>query len=288
MKSIKKIVTLLIIFVLSATLNVHAEGESTGEITLTPSATEVNPGDEVTIILNSKCQTGIGGLDSILDWDNSKVEFTNQSEFQLSGIDDETGKFVFSVLYNGDATEAELAILKFTVSDTVNAGETIIIKFSEIELIDVNYNDITLADEEIVLTVAGDDQNSGEGEGTQTPGEGEGTQTPGEGEGTQTPGEGEGTQTPGEGEGTQTPGEGEGTQTPGEGEGTQTPGEGEGTQTPDKNEENTKPSDEEDKTIADKPINNAGIEQYALTLIFVTILVTVGLYIKCRSYSDIK
>jgi len=162
MKRCKKIILLALIFILSLSLNVYADSPS-AEITFTQSATSVKPGETITISLTAKCATGIEGIESILEWDKTKLEFTNAESLAATGytsmsdFDDATGKFSLSLFYTGaeTPTNAKFAELKFKVLTGVNAEEELSVKLSNIELGDSNDDWITIEDKEIITKVAG-------------------------------------------------------------------------------------------------------------------------------------
>ena len=130
-----------------------ANSQNGAQITLTPSGTGGHMGDTITIKISAKCATGLGGVDAILDWDKSKLEFTNQTSFPLRGVNNSTGKFNLSLLYDGDENEAELATLQFKILDAAVIGETLNISLSNIELIDGNIDSIGVDNKSIALNV---------------------------------------------------------------------------------------------------------------------------------------
>ena len=281
MKSCKKILLLVIALVLAMNINVKAADFATepsdtvtDDVTLTASVTEAKVGDKVTITVRAKCSTGIGGVDATLDWDDAKLDFSNEGNFQLSGLDETTGEFVFSVLYDGDELEDDVATLEFTVLETATVGEKLKVSLSDMNIINYDYEDIAVEDKEVIITVIGEGETPGGDEGE------EGTPGGNEGEGEKPGGnEGEGEKPGGnEGEGEKPGGnEGEG-EKPGGNQGeSEKPGEDQGEQ---------KPSDDKDDTTADKEINNAGLQGNALILI-TTGIVVIALYIKCKKYSDV-
>ncbi len=272
MKKLKKIALLVVILMLSTILNVYAAG--TAQITVTPSVTEVKAGDTFTITLAAKCETGIEGIEATLVYDKTKLKLTEKAAegfTSMSGEVLETGEYKVSILFTDttDApTEANFATLTFEALDTVATDEVLTVKLTEIEVGDSDDEWIKVEDKEVALTVV-TEENSGDGE--QTPDGGE--QTPDGGE--QTPEGGE--QTPDGGE--QTPEGGE--QTPEGGE--QTPEGGE--QTPDDGEQGEQIPD---NTIADKPINNAGLANFASIAVVGIAVLAIALYAKCRTYRDVK
>ena len=314
MKIYRKILLLVIALIIAMNVNVIAAdyatepSDSINDVTL-KGAAEAKIGDVVEITVSAKCTTGIGGLDSVLTWDSSKVEFTNEADFQLSGLDTSTNEFRFSVLCDEDANEADIATLKFKILDTATVGEKLSIKFSKIEIIDNNYESVNVVDKEQAITVI--DSN-----GSETPG---GEENPGENEEktlssiaittkatkltykvgekfdktgmavTATYSDGTSKEITGY---TYSP---NGKLSINDKTITITYTEGEVTKTTTqtitvesaKTEEPKEPN-KKDETIANKPINNAGVEQYAIALISVVAIAAVVLYKKCKKYRDIK
>lgn len=159
MKICKKIVLLLIIFVLSSTLNVFADnGATNAEVRFTTTTKELKVGETVEITLVAKCETGISGLDSTLSWDKTKLELTNQSQLEsttMSGVDESTGKFKLSVFASTETSdEVELVKVSFKVLETATPGEELNIALSDIELYDNNVDTVNIEDKTVTLTVA--------------------------------------------------------------------------------------------------------------------------------------
>lgn len=253
MKKIIKIASLVVIFVLSVTINVYA-AEPNAEVTLTPSATTAKVGETVTITVSAKCATKIEGIDSTLSWDNTKLELTNQDSLaangfiSMSGADDSTGKFKLSVLYGGSGetpTEAAFATLTFKVLDGAVANEKLTVALSEVEVGDSNDDWFEVNVQNVEITIVTED---GGNEPVEKPDEPE--EKP-----------------------TEKPDEQP------EEKPTETPNDST------KNEENKDTS--KDNTIADKTINHAGVANYAI-IIFALAIITIALYAKCRTYKDIK
>lgn len=302
MKRFRKVAVLVMIFILSTTLAVFADNSS-AEITLTPAPTSAKVGESITIDLSAKCATGIEGIDSTLTWDSTKLELTNQDALaskgyiSMSGTDESTGEFKLSVLYGGSGktpTESSFATLNFKILEAAKANEKLSVTLSGIEVGDSEDNWITVGDKTVQLTVledtppAGDENVPSEDESTPPS---EDDNVPSEDENTP-PAEDD--NAPSEDESTP-PAEDE--KEPSEDENTP-PAEDENEPAEDENEpsedestppaEDTKdPSQEEDTTIADKPINNAGLANYAMILA-VAIILTVALYLKCKKYKDVK
>lgn len=172
MKICKKIVLITMAFLMLTTLKVYADDYADtatlvdAKVTLVPSSTTVKAGEIVTITISAKCEKGIDGIDATLEYDKTKLELTGletQNYYtSFSDTDDETGKFKFSVLY-GDVgapaespNEARIAIISFKVLDKVNNKEDIIIKLSEIEVVDPSFETTIAEDEQTILTVVGE------------------------------------------------------------------------------------------------------------------------------------
>lgn len=190
MEKIKKITILLIILILSMTANVYAENEKI-EITLKPSSTEVKSGDTISIVISAKAQSELEGISGILEYDNTKLEFTKYEVHEyytdLTGKDEETKKTSLCVMYgtlvapDTAPQEAELITLTFKVLDTAVVGETLKIELKEVLAGDFIYEDwVELTDKQVELLVVNNEQTPNEeqkpSQEEQTPSQGE--QTP--------------------------------------------------------------------------------------------------------------
>ena len=233
MKKCKKIALLVIVFLLSTTLNVFADGAS-ANITLTPSPATAKAGDTVTVTLSAECATKIEGIDSTLSWDNTKLQLTNQDALatngyiSMSGVDESTGEFKLSVLYNGSGdapTQTDFATLNFKLLEAVTANEKLAITLSKIEVGDSDDAWIAVGDKTIELTVEGDVPPSDGGEDETNPPAGEDETNPPSGEGDEPPEGEDGTNPPAD-EGDE-PTEGEDGTNPPEGNGGDEPTDGE-------------------------------------------------------------
>lgn len=185
MKICKKIAFILIIFILSTVFNVYAADyvvdptyptHPTAEVTLTQSSTTTKVGETITITISAKCQTGIEGLDAILEYDKTKLEYVGleaKNYFtSYSDIDEGTGEFIFSVLYGEIGApkeapnEAVLATVSFKVLDTATGNEKLTIKLSEIQVIDPEEACIEVNNQQVTLTIIGNqDPEGGDPEG---------------------------------------------------------------------------------------------------------------------------
>lgn len=266
MKNCKKIALLAILFILSMALNVYAAdytGDVAAAVTVTQSATTAKIGETVTVIIVARCEEGIEGFDGVLTWNATKLELTNAAEVieSTGGLSDfsgeTTGEFLLTKMASSSTKdELNVATLNFKVLDEVEVNEKIEVVLSEIEVGDSNENYITLEDQTIEITVIDDETI----EDDDTPGDEE--QVPGDEE-----------QEPDDEE--QVPDDEE--QTPNDEE--QTPSDEE--QKPSDNEE------EKDPTIADKPINNAGLATFA-PIAVIGIVIAIVFYEKYRKYRDVK
>lgn len=162
MKRFRKIALISILFVLFMTLNVYA---ATMGITLKSSSNSIKAGETVSVTFVANSENGIGGIDGILKYDNTKLQMLTEEGkaaasgfMDCSGVDDASGEYKLSVLYNGDengTVELEYAKIEFKVLENVSVNEELIIKLSGIEMGDLNENWQTIRDTEIKLTVAG-------------------------------------------------------------------------------------------------------------------------------------
>lgn len=194
MKILNKIMLLLIIFLLCATVNVYA-GET--EAKLKASSTEVKVGEIVTVTLSGYRGNGIEGFDSVLEYDKTKLKLINENQLagenysSLSGTDDLTGEFRLSLMYVGEGVgpeKADLAELKFEVLDGAKVNDNLNIKLTDVQLIDSEGTGTDLEDVNVDLKVVKDEENPGGNTNTNTPGGNTNTNTPGGNTNTNTPG----------------------------------------------------------------------------------------------------
>lgn len=163
MKTCKKIALMammVIIAVIATTTNVYA---GLAEIFVTTTQQEVSVGDEVTVVLKAKCGLGIEGIDSTLEYDNTKLKLVTavgsaaaNGYADFSGIDELTGEYKLSILYNMNGaapTEADFAILKFEVLEAAQVNENLTIKLSNIEFGDSTDEWGTLEDSQLTIKV---------------------------------------------------------------------------------------------------------------------------------------
>ena len=171
MKKCKKIILLVIVFLLSTISNVYAnESSKKAEVTLTADKTSVKIGDNITIVVSASHENGIEGVDSVLNNDKTKlklekVEMKNDFSDQ-SGTDGVTGEYIFTVLFSGNEnlTEAECAELTFKVLEEAIVGEELSIKLSNIYVIDTDIEKESVGEEEIVLAVIDENEDEPEDE----------------------------------------------------------------------------------------------------------------------------
>lgn len=266
MKIYKKIALLVVIFLVSTTLGVFAEASGTADVILAPSSTSLKVGETVTITVSAKCENGVEGVNTTLEYDKTKLEFTNVNEViqetgNMSGFEGagNNGKFKLSAVCSTTETQKEtkVATLKFKVLGTATVDETLSVKLSEIEVYDSNLDTFTMEDKVVTLKVVESEEENNPGGGEQKPEEGE--NNPGDVE--------------------QKPEAGE--NNPGDVE--QKPGGNKPSGGEQKPEEEAK-----DNTIADKPIGNAGVKTYGAISIVGTMIVTAVLYVKNKKYRDVK
>lgn len=168
MKKFRKIIILLL-FILSITYNVYAtenineQSLTATKLTMNTNVNLVKMGENITISLNASHENGIEGINSVLEYNKTKIELTNiemKNYFgNQSGEDAQTGKFILTALYGELGApqeapkEAEYMVLTFKVLDTVTYGETLSIKLSDIEIIDPNLNSVPVESQEVTFTV---------------------------------------------------------------------------------------------------------------------------------------
>lgn len=157
MKKINKITIIGIIYILISIIHVYA---STTEIITKASSTDLKIGDIVTITVSVKSEVGIEAIDSILQYDKSRLKLINSGEnitdklIDLSGEEEETGNYRMTFLNNTTQevlTELDVAVLKFEVLNGSSRIETI--NLSKIALVDSNDNLINIEDKEIKLNI---------------------------------------------------------------------------------------------------------------------------------------
>ena len=189
---LKRIALIAIICILSVTLNVYA---GVTEVILNASAKEVKVGETVTIKLSAKNGTGIEGIDSVLDYDKTKLELTNASTLaaenymSMSDTNDATGKFQLSVMYTGSGNApqiADVATLIFKVLEEADTNEILTIKLSDIEVGGSDDDWTELEDQTITIKALRDEEqepgdDQGSTGGSQTPGDDNQDPTPDDG-----------------------------------------------------------------------------------------------------------
>ena len=169
MRIYKRIAIVATIFLLIATLNVYA---ATTGIILKPSVEKVKIGDTITITIAAKCNRGIEGLESTLEYDKTKLELITEAGntalngyMDISGIDEVTKKYRPSALYSGSGnapTEVELITLGFKVLNTATVGETLAIGLTDIEIGDSDNKWEKMEELEVILNVVAENNNNNE------------------------------------------------------------------------------------------------------------------------------
>ena len=120
--------------------------------------TEAKIGDTISIDVTAKNDNGIEGLDSILEYDSTKLEFTNKTDVEdatMSQADGETGDYKLIILVNSASTvtEKKLVTLKFKVLDKATVGETLKVTVKNIKMADSNENQNEIANQEVSIKV---------------------------------------------------------------------------------------------------------------------------------------
>ena len=171
MKKFLKITVLAIIVMLFGIVSVYAEDLT---VLLQANKTEAKVGDEITVDLVVKNQTGVEGFNSVLTYNKSvlslkKIEPADDFS-DLSGENTATGQYNLSFVYNGneELTDTTIAILKFQVLSSATVGDTINISLSSVEVNDsadawLNLNENN--NPKATITVVNDQQTE---PGTQT------------------------------------------------------------------------------------------------------------------------
>ena len=125
---------------------------------LNADVTEAKIGDTISIDVTAKNDNGIEGLDSILEYDSTKLEFTNKTDVEdatMSQADGETGDYKLIILVNSASTvtEKKLVTLKFKVLDKATVGETLKVTVKNIKMADSNENQNEIANQEVSIKV---------------------------------------------------------------------------------------------------------------------------------------
>ena len=194
MKLFKKIVLMIIVFLLCLTMKAYA---GVTEVNLKASSTEVKPGEKVTVTVSAVRGNGIEGFDAVLEYDKTKLKLTNEGSLagenysSLSGTDDLTGKFRVSLMYIGSGdgpAEADIAKLEFEVLDGAKVDDILSVKLTDIQLIDSELTGTEVEDKEVQIKVI-EEETPGGNTNTNTPGGNTNTNTPGGNTNTNTPGQ---------------------------------------------------------------------------------------------------
>ena len=182
MKKFRKIIIWLL-FILSITCNVYAtenineQSLTATKLTMNTNTNFVKMGENITISLNASHENGIEGINSVLEYNKTKIELTNiemKNYFgNQSGEDAQTGKFILTALYGELSApqeapkEAEYMVLTFKVLDTVTYGEKLSIKLLQTEIIDPNLGSVQMENKELIFTVSEDTKTLEEPEKTE-------------------------------------------------------------------------------------------------------------------------
>ena len=183
MKLFKKIVLMIIVFLLCLTMKAYA---GVTEVNLKASSTEVKPGEKVTVTISAVRGNGIEGFDAVLEYDKTKLKLTNEGSLagenysSLSGTDSLTGEFRVSLMYVGSGdgpAEADIAKLEFEVLDGAKVADILSVKLTDIQLIDSELTGTEVADKEVQIKVIEEETPGGN---TNTPSGNTNTNTPGQ------------------------------------------------------------------------------------------------------------
>lgn len=184
MKLFKKIVLMVIVFLLCLTMKAYA---GVTEVNLKTSSTEVKPGEKVTVTVSAVRGNGIEGFDAVLEYDKTKLKLTNEGSLagenysSLSGTDDLTGEFRVSLMYIGSGdgpAEADIAKLEFEVLDGAKVDDILSVKLTDIQLIDSELTGTEVEDKEVQIKVI-KEETPGGNTNTNTPSGNTNTNTPG-------------------------------------------------------------------------------------------------------------
>jgi len=163
MKKCKKTILIVIILLISMISNVYAnEPSESAEITLKSDKTSVKIGERVAIIMSANHENGISMIDSILEYDKTKLELVKvemkNDFYEQSETDSTTGETVFKAIFSGDEglKEVEYAELTFKVLKEVSVGEELSIKLLNVNIIDNDLETEFVGEKEIAITVIGE------------------------------------------------------------------------------------------------------------------------------------
>ena len=162
-KTVKYVISALILLLVFGK-NTYATTGTAG-LTINASKAEVKVGETVTFNVSANCETVIEGIDATLEYDNSKLELQNinvNAKFSnMSGKDEATGKYIFTVLLNTEeeVKQAQVATINFKVLDTAKVGDKITVKLSGIEVIDSDVNSIQVEDKNATIEVVESDDD---------------------------------------------------------------------------------------------------------------------------------
>lgn len=159
MKKYKKILLLLIIFLISTISNVYANEKA--EVTLVSDKKSVEKGERIIVSVAANNENGIEGIEAVLNYDKTKLELEKlemKNDFlDQSGIDSVSGEYIFTALFGGNEapTEVEVSELTFKVLEGVTDGEELKIELLHAYIIDTDIEKENVEDKEIIVKVVG-------------------------------------------------------------------------------------------------------------------------------------
>ena len=134
----KELITILtiILLIIGITFSVNAADAT---VTLTPSKSELNPGDTFTVTISATCEDGINGLIGTVTYDKDKLQLveskvTNDNWYNAGESTDDN--IVMEIIGNSrdKITTADIFRLTFKVKEDAQVGTTAKVTASNIQL----------------------------------------------------------------------------------------------------------------------------------------------------------
>lgn len=158
MKKVKKVFLLMILMMM---LTIHAtvfaaSGSASGDVTLTPSKTEVESGEEFSVTISQECSDGIIGFEAVLEYDTNlldlkKVNTVNDWIYLGEGTK-------LDAMSNEDKKSGEVMRLDFAVKENATATTTPI-KVKEIKLFKTYDDKLEVADKSVSINIKAKDED---------------------------------------------------------------------------------------------------------------------------------
>ena len=164
MKKVKKVVLLMILMILSLhASSLAASGSASGKVTLTPSKTEVESGEEFSVTISQECSDGIIGFEAALEYDTNLFEFKKVNTLNDWVYLGEGTKL--DAMSNEDKKSGEVMKLDFAVKEGV-AETTSPIKVNQIKLFKTYDEKLEIAEQTVSIKVKGKEEDKKDEEKT--------------------------------------------------------------------------------------------------------------------------